>query len=154
MTVSQLLHFAVTYFHVINTQLGCIVECYTNNPCHLWMRWTSIVPQKHINPVVRRGATVGTYIDQCFVVYEDNEQQEPGDTIIHTFLKEPWPPCTERWFYFWGTVAVQLSPSVSAIFYHHRICVPVEPPFITLFTEPWTPTEPSWHAILVELWSP
>ena len=127
MTTAQLLHFVVRNVTYTITAAGVQVVCYSNNPCHLWLRWTNIVPQKHVNTVIVRGAPMGTYIDQCFVVYTDVEQQELGDTWTHTFILEPWPVCETRWFYFWGTVSGVLSPSRSAIFSYHRI----SPPFPT-----------------------
>jgi hypothetical protein len=126
-TTAQLLHFVVRNVTYTITATGIQVICYSNNPCHLWLRWTNIVPQKHVITRIVRGAPIGTYIDQCFVVYTDVEQQELGDTFTHTFILEPWPVCETRWFYFWGTVEGQLSPSRSAIFSYHRI----SPPFPT-----------------------
>ena len=126
MVEPQFLHFVVRSVTYQLTDTGYIVTCFTNYPCHLWLRWTNIIPQKHINPVIVRGAPVGTYIDQCFVVFNDVEQNEAGDTYTHTFTLSPWPSCERRWFYFWGTVAGVLSPSASAIFTKHR-------PFISIF---------------------
>jgi len=120
MVSPQLMHFVVRSLTSTYTPAGVLVTCYTNYPCHLWMRWTAIIPQKHVNTKMVRGAPIGTYIDQCFVVYKDLEQNEPGDTSTHTFTAEPWPGCETRWFYFWGTVQSVLSPSASAIFSYHR----------------------------------
>ena len=120
------MHFVVRNVIYALTTNGYLVTCYTNYPCHLWLRWTNIIPQKHVNPVIVRGAPVGTYIDQCFVVFNDVEQNEAGDTYTHTFTLEPWPSCERRWFYFWGTVAGVISPSASAIFTKHR-------PYISIF---------------------
>lgn len=118
------------------TITGVTVTCYTNNAVHLWLRWTNIVPQKHIIAREQRGGLVNTYIDQCFVAFHDIEQNEPGDTWTHTFTCEPWPGCETRWFYFWGTVAGVLSPSASCILEYHR-------PFI-LVLYPWeTPGSPT-----------
>ena len=121
MTTPQLLHFVVKNVTYAATTTGYLVTCYTNYACHLWLRWTNVPTQKHVNPIVVRGAPVGTFIDQCFVVYNDIEQNEPGDTFTHTFTVEPWPPCQTRWFYFWGTVGGVLSPSASAIFTQRQI---------------------------------
>lgn len=124
MVEPYLLHFVVRNVTYTPTLTGYLVTCYTNYPVHLFKRETTTQPQKHINPVVVRGAPVGTYIDQCFVVYTDIDQQEPGDTYEHTFIEEPWPYCETRWFYFWGTVEGQLSPSASAIFsFHSKLAV-------------------------------
>lgn len=120
MVTPQLLHFAVLSITYTLTATGYKIVCVTNNPCHLFMRYSTTPPQKHIHHKMVRGAPVGTYIDQCFVAYHDNEQEEPGNTITHTFIKEHWPGCQTRWFYFWGTVAGELSPSASPIFIKHR----------------------------------
>jgi len=119
MTIPQLLHFVVRNITYTPILTGYLVTCYTNNPCHLSLRWTSTVPAKHVNPRMVRGAVVGTYIDQCFVAYKDIEQNEAGDTFTHTFTVDPWPYCETRYFYFWGTVDGNLSPSASCIFYYH-----------------------------------
>lgn len=119
MTIPQLQHFVVRKITYTPTLTGYLVTCYTNNPCHLSLRWTSITPAKHVNPRLVRGAVVGTYIDQCFVAYTDIEQNEAGDTYTHTFTVDPWPYCETRYFYFWGTVDGNLSPSASCIFYYH-----------------------------------
>ncbi|GAH77228.1 unnamed protein product, partial [marine sediment metagenome] len=55
----------------------------------------------------------------CFVVYEDNEQVEAGDTLTHTWLKAAWPVCETRWFYFIGNIAGVGSVSESPIFKFH-----------------------------------
>lgn len=120
----QYLNFAVRNVTFTPTVTGYLVTCYTNYPAHLFMRWTATPPQKHVNAKVVRGAPVGTYIDQCFVVYTDVEQNEPGDTYTHTFTVEPWYYCETRWFYFWGTVGGVLSPSASCILSHHSTIVP------------------------------
>lgn len=123
MTTPQLLHFAVLDISYTPTLTGCTVTCYTNNPCHLWLRQTETIPQQHVNTKNVRGAPVGTYIDQCFVVYNDLEQNEAGDTILHTFTIDPWQSCETRWFYFHGTIDGVVSPSASCIFSHQRECI-------------------------------
>jgi hypothetical protein len=106
------------------TTAGMLITLTTDIPCHLFKRETTTVPQKHVNPIVTRGAVIGTYIDQCFVAYTDIEQQEQADTLIHTFVQEPWPCDETRWFYFWGTKLLALMPSASPIFNYTRICPP------------------------------
>lgn len=113
------MHFVVRNITYTPTTLGYLITCYTNNPCHLWFRYTTIEPQKHIIPRIVRGGQVGTYIDQCFVAFTDVEQNEAGDTFTHTFTVDPWPYCQTRWFYLWGNVDGNLSPSASALFYYH-----------------------------------
>lgn len=124
MTTAQLMHFVVRNVTYALTPTGVTITCYTNYPCHLYLRWTNVETQKHINPVIVRGAVAGTYIDQCFVVYYDIEQNEAGDTTTHTFTVQPWPSCETRYFYSWGTIGGVLSPSASCIFSYHRIAPP------------------------------
>jgi hypothetical protein len=112
---------SITYLQTID---GIIIITTTDIPCHLFKRETTTIPQKHVNPIVTRGAVIGTYIDQCFVAYTDVEQQEQGDTLTHTFIQEPWPVCETRWFYFWGTKLLTIMPSASPIFEYHRTLTP------------------------------
>ena len=93
----------------------------TNRACHLWLRYTLIEPEKHHNAIMRRGAPIGTHIDQCFVVGHDIEQNELGDTTTHTFAVPDWPVCQTRWFYLWGQQAGIDSPSLSPVFEKHNI---------------------------------
>ncbi|GAH88756.1 unnamed protein product, partial [marine sediment metagenome] len=79
----------------------------TDVPCHLFARMTTTPPLKHALPSWRRGIALQGDIRFCFVVYEDNEQDEAGDTLTHTWLKSAWPVCEIRWFYFIGTIAGQ-----------------------------------------------
>jgi len=99
---------------------GLKITLVTNVPCHLWMYWTLIPPRKHRIPRLRRGVQFSDILQYCFVAWHKNEQSEPGDTVIHTFVKAPWPVCQTRYFIFRGNVDDQLSPSISAIFTKHR----------------------------------
>jgi len=113
---------------------GYIFIATTDVPCHLFMRWTLEKPRTHKDPVLRRGVYFPEAVRFCFVEYEDNEQEEAGDTLTHTFIKLDWPSCQTRYFYFWGTVAGEVSPSETPLFSKHFM---VEK-FLPLFTEPWT----------------
>jgi len=92
----------------------------TDVACHLWMRWTLVEPQEHPITVFRRGVAFRADKYFCFDVYEDNEQEEAGDTLLHTFIKSPWQHCETRYFYFHGSVAGVASKSTSPIFKKHR----------------------------------
>ena len=102
------------------TETGVLLTAYTFHPCHLYMRWTHTEPEEHLISRISRGLPLISDKRFCFVTYQDNEQEEGGDTYTHTFLKEPWELCETRWFYFHGTVEEQSSPSTSAIFKHHK----------------------------------
>jgi hypothetical protein len=96
----------------------------TNIKVHQFLRWSITPPQRHVRPVIVRGAVAGTFIDQCFVVYYDVEQNEPGDTLIHTFTFTDWPVCQTRYYYLWATKLAQLMPSASPIYTKHRLAPP------------------------------
>lgn len=125
----------------------------TNVPCHLWMRWTTTPPVKHIIPVMLRGVEIYSDIRQCFVAYHDNEQIEPGDTLTHTFIKTEWAVCETRYFIFYGLTANQEVKSTSPIFTKHRKYV-----FLTelIFLEPWSEVgvgPPEMELIFLEPWT-
>ena len=101
----------------------------TDNPCHLFMRWTLVPPQQHKIPRLRRGVYLFDDKRFCFVAWHENEQQEPGDTYVHSFIKTAWPVCQTRYFYFVGTRQAEQQPSTSPIFTKHRF----EPPPPTQF---------------------
>jgi len=100
---------------------GYKIVIQTDVACHLWMRWTTIEPQEHFIPVFRRGVAFRADKYFCFDVYHDNEQEEAGDTLLHTFIKTPWVHCETRYFYFHGSVAGVPSKSTSPIFKKHRL---------------------------------
>lgn len=74
----------------------------------------------HRKAVLKRGKWVSDDIRFCFTVYEDNEQAEPGDTLIHTFHKPNWAYCKTKWCYFFGKIVNVFSPSTSALFHYHN----------------------------------
>jgi len=102
------------------TLTGFTIVVHTDNLVHLFMRWTTTEPLKHPRQVFRRGISLMRGVYYCFVAWEENEQEEPGDTYTHTFIKPDWPVCETRWFYFVGTKQAEEQPSASPIFYYHR----------------------------------
>lgn len=114
------------------------------------MRWSYEPPQKHIVQAPSRGTSIRDDLYFCLVVYHDNEQEEAGDTLTHTFIKEPWAVCETRYFYFWGTVGGESSPSETPTFALHR----TQWPGLLIIDEPWT-TEfapPTMGEIINEEW--
>jgi len=152
MTTAQLQHFAVLTLEQTLTPTGYQIVVTTNNPCHLWMRWTNLQPHPHIYLELDRGTFIQRLKRYATCFWENNEQQEAGDTLTHTFIKEPWPSCETRYFFFWGTVNGQDSLSTSPIFKKHRPTYIPELPFI----EPWTWEEvpmPTYTLKFTEPWT-
>ncbi|MBA7568526.1 hypothetical protein ES708_10255 [subsurface metagenome] len=106
----------IAYTHLCD---GFKITVTTDILCHLYMRWTTVEPQYQTVPLLRRGISMHGDRTFCFVAYQDNEQEEAGDTLVHTFIKRNWPICETRYFYFWATVATQEQPSTSPIFHLH-----------------------------------
>lgn len=116
------------------------------------MRWSTNPPQYHTVPSLRRGVYMHGNRYFCFTVYKDNEQEEAGDTTIHTFIKHNWQHCETRYFYFIGERFGLPSPSTSPVFEKHfdqakappppehmDELVSIEPQFYTLPTiNAWT----------------
>lgn len=113
-------HWALKDYEISQTADGLIIVATTWQLCHLWLRWSLIVPKEHIIPSYLRGIFLHADKYFCFDAYHDNEQEEDGDTLEHTFIKEPWPGCETRYFYFHGVIDGKSSPSTTAIFSKHR----------------------------------
>jgi len=90
------------------------------------MRWSYDPPQYHKIPHLRRGIALHADVYICFTAYQDNEQEESGDTLTHTFVKTDWPSCYTRWFYFWGTQAGLTCVSTSPVFELHYLAPPTD----------------------------
>ncbi len=126
MTTSlELQHFAVLTIAYSHTATSIIITITTNNPCHLTCYYTDKEPGSHRTSRNQRGLTLPWGVYYCFVAWQSVEQIEPGDTLTHTFEIPDWSYCQTKWLAFRGTVAGELSPSVSPIFQHHHPGVPL-----------------------------
>ncbi|GAI61656.1 unnamed protein product, partial [marine sediment metagenome] len=143
MTTSlELQHFAVLTIAYSHTATSVIITITTNNPCHLTCYYTDKEPGSHRTARNQRGLTLPWGVYYCFVAWQSVEQIEPGDTLTHTFQVPAWSYCQTKWFAFRGTVAGQLSPSVSPIFQHHHPGLPIVETFIARTSDGYlsTPT--------------
>ncbi|MBA7552795.1 hypothetical protein ES705_45371 [subsurface metagenome] len=113
-------NFAVLTIAYSHTATSIIITIGTNTPCHLTCYYTDKEPGSHRTSRNQRGLTLPWGVYYCFVGWLSLEQTEPGDTRIHTFEILDWSYCQTKWFAFRGTVAGELSPSVSPIFQHHH----------------------------------
>jgi len=96
------------------------VETVSNTSCHLWCYYTFITPDKHRSTRNFRGKILpwGAYF--CFVAWRIVEQDEPGDTLIHTFTFPSWLQGQTRYITFKGNIAGIASPSVGPIMEYTR----------------------------------
>ena len=113
-------NFAVLTIAYSHTPTSVVITITTNNPCHLTCYYTDKEPGSHRTSRNQRGLTLPWGVYYCFVAWKSVEQQEAGDTLIHTFEIPDWSYCQIKWFAFRGTVAGKLAPSVSPIFKHHH----------------------------------
>jgi len=102
------------------TSDGLKVIFTTDTYCHLWKRETKVPPEIHSKPALRRGLMMHEDLRFCFVAYHEVEQVEEGDTLLHTFIQEPWPVCETRWFYMLGSRVDVRQPSTSPVLKKHR----------------------------------
>jgi len=119
-TLLELLHFAVMAIYYFHFSDFVVITCTTNNPCHLTCYYTEKEPVRHATSRVVRGLALPWGAYWCFVAWNKVEQLEPGDTLTHTFKIHDWLYCQTKWLCFRGTVAGELSPSVSALLKHHH----------------------------------
>lgn len=111
------------------TLTGVRIQAWTDVPCHLYCRLSLEHPWKHKKTSIVRGLPLMDDYYYCFTVYKDNEQFEGGDTLVHTWWKPDWPPCTTKYLYLWGYVSGVVSVSTSPIFeYHNTGEDPIPPP--------------------------
>lgn len=136
------------------TSTGYKIWAVTNVPCHLYMFWTNQEPLKHDRTRIVRGLTIAAASQYCFVDWHQNEQEESGDTIFHTFIKEPWPECETRWYTFRALVNNDWSPSSAPIFKKHRLPPPFGPPETHYFYSDKHPEVTSFDGQLYSAASP
>ena len=91
----------------------------TSTPAHLTLRYTYTEPVKTSIPKEKRGAVWYYDNKMCFVAWKDCEQDEAGDTLVHTFSCPIFPTCVKVWYIFIGTIGGVPSPSNTAIFEAH-----------------------------------
>lgn len=127
-------NFAILNLGYTPTAEGLKLTTWSNVPCHQYMFWTTVEPEKHFEAILRRGLATSDQIRYCFVTWHMNEQLQAGDTMYHTFIKEPWPVCETRWFTFRAKIDGEWSPSVGPIFKHHNAA----PIYALIINEPWT----------------
>ncbi|MBA7526064.1 hypothetical protein ES705_18224 [subsurface metagenome] len=99
---------------------GFTITLTTNTPCHLWLYWTDHKTWVHQKSMTDRGLVVMDAGYWCFVAWHKIEQNEAGDTTIHTFTWPDWAKCQTRYFRFHGEIAGVESPSDSPILHKHK----------------------------------
>jgi len=135
---------------------GVRIRVFTDVPSHLFVRLSSQTPRIHKTPSIRRGVAFAEDVRFCFTVFEDNEQEEPGDTLEHTWWKKNWPPCTTKWLYVWGSRSGEVCVSTTAPFKYHNDGYAPVPHLVLLFQEPWShllPPPPDMAQAFLEPWS-
>lgn len=108
-------------------EVGAQVILITDVASHCTIRWTETAPLTHKKTALIRGLPLKDDIRFCFVVYDDLEQDEPGDTLSHTFTFPDWVICQTRYFYFFGSVSGESCVSSSPFFHFHNKGLP--PPY-------------------------
>jgi len=113
---------------------GFIITITTNRACHCYLRYSKVYPRIHRKSVLRRGVVFGWDARFCFVSYQHLEQDEEGDTYIHTFTWPGWENCHTRYFYFFATVGGFPGVSDSPIFWLHYLWI-APPPMVYFYPD-------------------
>lgn len=107
----------ITY---VPSDTGVRIIITTDIACHAYLRVTATQPNLHKKVSLIRGLPLKEDIRFCFVVYDDYEQFEGGDTITHTFYLDSWPTCTTKWFYPFASIAGVFTVSTGPFFEYHN----------------------------------
>lgn len=113
-------HFAILNLSYVDTGSGLGVLIVSSVPCHMYLYWTKYKPDIHLHAYFERGLISKESAKYCFVGWHRNEQNEEGDTLFHTFIKEPWEVCETRYMTVRAKISGAWSPSCSPIFTKHR----------------------------------
>ena len=110
--------FAVTHFAYLEYPTFVRVRTLTFEAVHLTCHYTSATPVRHRMTVTSRGLQVPQGAYWCFVATKQVEQDEPGDTLVHTFTIPDWLIGVRYYLVWTGTVASLESPSLSVFIEH------------------------------------
>ncbi|MBA7543758.1 hypothetical protein ES705_36098 [subsurface metagenome] len=149
-------HISVRDIDFHPSETGVRIRVTTDVPSHLFIRLSSQVPRIHKQPELRRGVQFATDVRFCFTVFDDNEQNEWGDTLVHSWWLENWPVCTTKWLYVWGMRSGEVCVSTTAPFKYHNDGVAPVMPWGLIFHESWSgiiPEPLEWGLIISEPWS-
>lgn len=122
-------NFLITSLEQTQFFHGYTIITHSDVICHMWLRLTSTPPLKHLKGRRSRGLEMLSDARFCVVNYGDIEQEEEGDTLIHTFILNNWEFCTWKYFYFWATLNLVPKLSTSALI--HKFYPGGDPPFRT-----------------------
>ena len=107
--------------HTLSSSISFIT---TDTPVHLTLATTHVPTRIHNHATNTRGLPVLTDPKYCFVQPTLIDQDEPGDTIQHTFTWSPWAPGLQRWWILTATQAGNPTISNSGIQTFYR---PLDP---------------------------
>jgi len=95
--------------------VGCHVRAISPYPCHMTLYWTYSEPLRHRTSRVFRGIEQPWSAYFCFVAYTGVEQEEAGDSTIHTFWMPDWLEGQTRFWTTRASVNDELTPSSTPI---------------------------------------
>lgn len=110
------IRFVIVSHEVVWFSSTAYIEVYTDILCHLYCRYTSNPMRVHNAVKNLRGTLRLAEPDYCFTAANQIEQDEPGDSWVHSFTLNDFPEGQQRWWIFLGTVDGVESPSQSPVF--------------------------------------
>lgn len=91
----------------------------SDRTCHLWAAISRDYPYSRDRIVRWRGLPRRHGIDVVWHTEYTVEQEEVGDTLVHTFIIRGWHYCLQRYWYFFGDIEGLRSPSNTGIMGQH-----------------------------------
>lgn len=99
----------------------------TDVECHLWCFLTTSYPYRRDRWVIFRSVPRRHRVHMMFNLRQAIEQNEPGETLVHTFDVPDWRHCRVRYWYYAGKRKALISWSTSCIFWAHYAEKPMPP---------------------------
>lgn len=93
-------HFYITKIEQLKIAGGWMIFVWTDIACDLRLYWSNTLHWKHPHPRAERGIII--WEDQYWCVGKQHfiEQNEPGETMAHSFTWTGWEVCWTRYFHF------------------------------------------------------
>ena len=113
-------HWALLDYSITSTPTQVTLITHTSTPAHLFAHYTTIQPVRTLLPRIRRGIQVFCYPRWSFTSQGYIEQTEPGETLEHTFIFDPWLNCITRWVLLSAQTDLTIKDSSGPILKYHN----------------------------------
>lgn len=130
-----MLRWLLTFWRALWCMPYLYITTQTDIALHAYLLWSTIPPKKPTIITPRRGGwcLIGDLLWPMPLNWL--QQQEPGDTLTHTFIWPDWPPAITRYAMVFPSSDPQALCSTSPIW---TLTSPALPLWEDIFYEPWS----------------